>query len=391
MQPENVNDPLSSSRRQAMKLGACGLCALGLARAGISLAQATNETDPGTGLVRPRPAAWFKPNPDGSLHCELCPWHCDLREGETGRCRVRRNQGGRGETLVYGNPVLVQEEPLERLPFFHVHPGSRTLALSTAGCNLHCKFCEVWDMALVDPHEVHTYDMPPDQAIEQARMAGLKSISYAFGEPVVFYEYMISVAEKAREAGLLNLLHTAAFINKRPLTALLGLMDAVNVDLKSFDPAFYRDVAGGKLEPVLDALLLCREAGLHIEVTNVVIPAINDDMDMIARMCRWIHSELGADTPLHFSRFYPLYKLTNLPQTPVSALERARQTALEAGLNHVYISNVTGHEAENTFCPNCGHQAISRLGFIVDQVELDNGSCTHCGHAMSGLWDENQS
>jgi pyruvate formate lyase activating enzyme len=385
MQPDPRSAEMLESRRRLLQAGACGICALCLARAGISIAQARQVgADPG--LVRPRPAAWFEAAGNGRLRCGLCPWQCELAEGQTGRCRVRRHHAGRGETLAHSNPVLIQEEPLERLPFFHVRPGSRTLALSTAGCNLHCKFCEVWDMALVDPHEVHAYDMPPDQVIAQAEMAGLGSISYAFGEPVVFYEYMLEIARKARERGLLNLMHSAAFIQPGPLAELVELIDAINVDLKSFDPGFYREVVDGDMQPVLDALLQCRRAGLHIEITNVLVPGLNDDMDTIERMCRWIAAELGPDTPLHLGRFYPLYKLTNLPQTPVSVLERARDLARASGLNHVYIAKVTGHEGENTFCPNCGQQVISRIGFIVDRIELDYGRCNNCSHPIPGLW-----
>ncbi len=389
MQPDPAHVTESSeseSRRRLLKAGACGICALCLARTGVSLAQPV-MAESGLGLVRPRPAAWFEDTGTGQLRCQLCPWQCELSDGQTGRCKVRRNHEGQGQTLVHSNPVLVQEEPLERLPFFHVRPGSRTLAVSTAGCNMHCKFCEVWDMALVDPHEVHAYEMPPEQIIEQARMAGLTSISYAFGEPVVFYEYMVEVARKAKAEGMLNLLHTAAFIQPEPLEELAGLMDAVNVDLKSFDPAFYRDVVSGDMQPVLDALLRFRKAGVHIEITNVLIPGMNDDPAMIEKMCRWIRDEIGADTPVHFARFYPLYRLTNLPQTPVSVLDRARQIARDSGLNHVYVAKVTGHEGENTFCPGCGHKAISRLGFIVDQVDMVDGHCKHCDHHIPGRWN----
>ncbi|TVS14214.1 MAG: AmmeMemoRadiSam system radical SAM enzyme [Wenzhouxiangella sp.] len=382
-----LDQPQSSARRGLLQGSAAGLCVMCLARAGVAPAQVGEMPDQGgRGLVRPRPAAWFQALDGERLRCDLCPWQCQLAPGETGRCRVRRNHGGKGQTLAYANPVIVQEEPIERLPFFHVHPGSRTLALSTAGCNLGCKFCEVWDMALVAPHEVHAYDMPPDAVIAQAREAGLGSISYAFGEPVVFYEYMIAIAEQARAAGLLNLMHTGGFIRPEPLAALTGLLDAVNVDLKAFDQTFYRDLVGGRLQPILDTLLQLRASDVHLEITTIVIPGLNDNMEDIARMCEWIRSELGTDTPLHLARFYPLYQLTNLPQTPVSTLDQARRVALDCGLEYVYVGRVTGHEGENTVCPKCSHPLISRLGFFVDEVDLDDGRCPGCGHAIGGLW-----
>jgi pyruvate formate lyase activating enzyme len=282
--------------------------------------------------------------------------------------------------------VLIQEDPVERKPFFHVMPGSRALSISTAGCNLHCRFCEVWDMALVRPEEVHAYDLPPEAVIAHALAARVRSVSYGFGEPVVFYEYMSDVAHLARKAGLLNLVHTAGYIRPEPLKKLCTVLDAANVDLKSFDPAFYRNVVGGELEPVLTSLRIIREAGVHLEITQVVIPTLNDDMPIIRGMCQWIVKELGPDVPLHFARFYPLYKLSALPRTPVSTLSQARDTALNAGLRHVYVSRVTGHEGENTFCSGCGKIVIQRLGFFVDRVELENGACGHCGRRVPGLW-----
>jgi len=265
-------------------------------------------------------------------------------------------------------------------------PGSRTLSIATAGCNLACKFCETWDIALVAPEEVHAYDMPPETVVAHARATNVRSISYAFSEPVVFYEYMVAVATLAKEAGLLNLIHTAGYIQPEPLKELGGKLDAANVDLKSFDPSFYREVIGGELEPVLGTLKWLRDAGVHIEITNIVIPTLNDDMEKISEMCKWIVSELGTDVPVHFARFYPLYKLSDLPRTPVSTISKARDTALDAGLKFVYVARVTGHEGENTFCPDCGEIVIKRVGFVTDGIHMENGKCKHCGADISGRW-----
>jgi pyruvate formate lyase activating enzyme len=372
-------------RREFLRRGVSVACRACLAGAGLGLGRG-HAQPAARGLVRPRPGQWFVEAPDGAVQCELCPWRCVLSPGERGRCRVRSNIDGVGHTLAYGNPVLLQEDPVERLPFFHVHPGSWTLSVSTAGCNLHCQFCEVWDMALVQPEEVHAYDVPPRTVIEHARAANLKSISYAFGEPVVFYEYMLETAELARDAGLLNLLHTAAFIEPGPLRALSDTIDAANIDLKGFDESFYREVCGGELGPVLSSLVALREAGVHLEITNILVPTLNDDLALVRRMCRWIRDELGADVPLHFSRFYPLYKLANLPQTPVSTLEKAREAAMDEGLEYVYIAKVTGHDGEHTFCPGCGEAVIKRIGFIVDELQLEGGRCGACGVAIPGRW-----
>ncbi|MCU0589316.1 MAG: AmmeMemoRadiSam system radical SAM enzyme [Syntrophobacteraceae bacterium] len=379
------------SRKQFLRLMTGSVCALGFG--GLFNPGAEGSAPAGAparaarlGFVRPEKSPWFSGLDGGMVRCELCPRQCELDRSQRSLCRVRENRDGEGHTLAYGNPVLIQEDPVERKPFFHVMPGSRALSISTAGCNLHCRFCEVWDMALVRPEEVHAYDLPPEAVIAHALAARVRSVSYGFGEPVVFYEYMSDVAHLARKAGLLNLVHTAGYIRPEPLKKLCTVLDAANVDLKSFDPAFYRNVVGGELEPVLTSLRIIREAGVHLEITQVVIPTLNDDMPIIRGMCQWIVKELGPDVPLHFARFYPLYKLSALPRTPVSTLSQARDTAINAGLRHVYVSRVTGHEGENTFCSGCGKIVIQRLGFFVDRVELENGACGHCGRRVPGLW-----
>jgi pyruvate formate lyase activating enzyme len=373
------------ARRAFLKAGAATACLACVPGAGLGARERVVPAG-ALGQVSKRPGEWFVAAGDGAVQCELCPWRCTLTPGQRARCRVRSNLDGVGQTLAWGNPVLVQEDPVERLPFFHVLPGSRALSLSTAGCNLHCQFCEVWDMALVHPEEVHAYEMSPAEVIEHAGAAQLRAMGFAFGEPVVFYEYMMEIAERAREAGLLNLLQSAAYIEPAPLRALAPLLDAANVDLKGFDERFYREVCGGELAPVLRSLAALKKAGVHLEITTILIPTLNDDSATLQRMCAWIRDELGADVPLHFSRFYPLYKLANLPQTPVSTLDRAREIALDSGLEYVYVAKVTGHPGENTFCPGCGQAVIRRLGFIIDAVHLEDGRCGHCGRAIPGRW-----
>ncbi len=390
-------DPLKKpmSRRTALKIGARGMCALGLgmlqgcAPVPPEEALEANRIDTGgvqKGLLGIEPSPWFTGLSGGRVRCELCPKACLLNSEERGSCRVRENRQGKLYTLAYGNPALVQEDPVERKPFFHVLPGSRALSLATAGCNLSCHFCEVWDMALVDPEELYAYELSPQQAVDQAKAGRVAAISYAFGEPVAFYEYMTAVARLAREAGLLNLVHTAGYIKKEPLEELAGWIDAVNVDLKGFDPAFYREYVGGELDPVLECLKTLRRSGVHLEITTIVIPTLNDDPVLIREMCHWIASELGVNIPLHLARFYPLYRLSALPRTPAESLERARNAAMEAGLQYVYLSRLSGHEAENTFCPQCGEKVVARVGFMVRTVEVEEGSCRFCGAELPGIW-----
>jgi pyruvate formate lyase activating enzyme len=378
------------SRREILKAagaGACALCLAGVVGV-VPAARAQTERDQAAqpGLIGRMPSPWFEPLDGGDVRCTLCPHRCRLADGQRGRCRVRENRGGTGYTLAYGNPCLVQLDPVERKPFFHVLPGTRALSVSTAGCPIECRFCEVWDMALVAPEEVYAYDLPPERLIEHALEVGAASISFAFGEPVAFFEYMHDAAALARAAGLRVLVHTSGYIEEAPLAALSTVIDAVNVDLKGFDEAYYRDMCGAELAPVLRTLRRLHDSGVHVEITNLVIPTLNDDADGVRAMCRWIASELSPDVPLHFSRFYPLYKLTNLPPTPVSTLDRARAIALEEGLHYVYVARVTGHEGEDTFCPHCGSTAIARLGFMVEEVAIDDGRCRACGGRIAGRW-----
>lgn len=374
------------SRRDFIKAGAAGVC--GICMAGLHVIPERAEARTSRqGFMKPRKSPWFSPLAKRHVICGLCPKECRIAPGERGACRVRENRGGVGYTLAWGNPCLVQLDPVERIPFFHLVPGSRTLSVSTAGCPLECRFCEVWDMALSSPEEVHSYDLPPDEIIRHALSAKARSVSYAFGEPVAFYEYMVEIATEAKRAGLLNLMHSSGYISPAPLEALTEVLDAVNIDLKSYDPGFYRDMTGGELKPVLETAKRIKRAGIHMEITNLVIPTLNDDMERIRETAMWIRDELGPEVPLHFSRFYPLYKLANLPPTPVSTLDRARNTALEAGLDFAYVARVTGHAGENTFCPGCGEKVIERLGFVIEHIRMENGACAGCGTPIPGRWE----
>ncbi len=391
---ENNGRNQGMSRRALLDLGWKGMAGLCLSALAGCVPQQTAEPEtktalaqgPSKGFVAPVPSPWYSKLSRGAVRCELCPNQCTIEPDKRGSCQVRENKEESLYTLAYGNPVLVRDDPVERNPFFHVRPGTRSLSLSTAGCNLACRFCEVWDMALVAPEDVYAHDMPPQRVLEHAQATEVGAVCYSFGEPVVFYEYMAAIARLAEEAGMLNLMQTAGYVQPQPLAELLPYLDAVNVDLKGFEPSFYREAVGGELEPVLQTLKQVRDAGVHIEITNLLIPTLNDDMDVIEDMCRWIADELGPDVPLHFARFYPLYKLLDLPRTPVSALDKARQRALQAGLRYVYVARVPGHEGEDTFCPDCGELIIDREGFVVDAIHVEDGRCRFCGTDIPGYF-----
>jgi len=277
-------------------------------------------------------------------------------------------------------------DPIEKKPFLHVLPGTNSLSIATAGCNFDCKFCQNWEIALAFPEEVYSYEIPPDIVVKKAKQMGARSIAYSYVEPTIFYEYMLDIAHLAKKAGLLNVIHTNGYINAGPLRDLCKVLDAAQVDLKGFTESFYRELCDGELVPVLETLKTLREKKVHLEITNLVIPTKNDDMSLVREMCLWLKRELGANTPVHFNRFYPLHKLNRLPSTPISTLEKARNVALSSGLEYVYVGNVPGHEAWNTFCSQCKKMVIQRSGYMIGEMHLKGGRCGYCGKAIPGIW-----
>jgi len=338
------------------------------------------------GLIKTKLASHFISLEEGEIQCALCPRHCRVPEGKRGYCRVRENRGGKYYSLVYGNPCAVHLDPIEKKPFFHVLPGTGSFSLATSGCNFECKFCQNWEISQASPEDLYNYDLPPELAVKKAKEMRARSVAYTYVEPVIFYEYMMDTGRLVKEEGLLNVFHSNGFIDPAPLRELCQILSAANIDLKGFTDSFYRKLCNGSLAPVLETLKTLKREKIHLEITNLIIPTENDQMEAVNEMCLWVKKELGTDTPIHFSRFYPLYKLQNLPPTPVSTLEKARAIALSAGLEYVYIGNVPGHEGENTFCPNCHKKIIQRIGFMVGEMHLNKGKCGYCGKPIPGIW-----
>jgi len=319
------------------------------------------------------------------VQCTLCPTECELENYQVGGCKVRIHKDGALYSLVYGKPCAVQVDPIEKKPFYHVLPGAKAFSIATVGCVLGCKFCQNWQISQALPEESEHHDLEPDQVIRSALYYGCQTVTYTYTEPTVFYEYMYDTAERARRFGLLNSVHTCGYINREPLRRLTPLLDAADVDLKAFNEDFYSRICGGRLQPVLDAIVTLREEGVWLEITNLVIPTLNDDPKEIHAMCRWLVENTGPDTPIHFSRFFPYYKLKNLPPTPMETLRAARQAALDAGLRFVYIGNIR-QEGENTYCPSCGKLLIERIGYLVKQNRIEKGRCPFCAEAIAGRW-----
>lgn len=338
--------------------------------------------------ISPRlhPARWWKTACAG-VQCTLCPFQCFLPEGQRGICRVRQNVGSRLYTLVYAQPVAVHIDPIEKKPVYHLYPGSRSFSLATVGCNLRCAFCQNWEISQAEPEQARGELLQPGDIVRQALATGCRSVAYTYAEPIVFYEYVHDTAVLAKQAGLRNVLISGGYINPEPLAELAPLFDVIKIDLKGFNERFYRRVVKGELKFVLRTLTELKRYPVLVEVVNLMVPTLNDDPDEIRRMCRWIRQELGADTPLFFSRFMPQYQLQNLPPTPVETLERARAIALEEGLHYVYLGNVPGHPAENTYCPVCGRALIRRHGYAVEGYDLaPGGVCPYDGTKIPGVW-----
>ncbi|MCK4306636.1 AmmeMemoRadiSam system radical SAM enzyme [candidate division WOR-3 bacterium] len=336
--------------------------------------------------TKPRTAMYWEKLEDKIVQCHLCPHHCVLKPGQRGICRVRENRRGKLYTLNYGLPCAAHIDPIEKKPLFHFLPGTPVFSIATAGCNFRCKFCQNWQISQSCPAETENTWLPPREVVKSAKKNNCPSIAYTYTEPTNFYEYMFETAKLAHKAGIKNTMHSNGYINPEPLRALCKYLDAANIDLKGFTEEFYQELCGGSLEPVLKSLKVLKEEGILVEITNLVIPTKNDDPETIKKMCEWIRDSLSTDVPLHFSRFWPLYKLRNLPPTSVEALEQAREIALDVGLKYVYIGNIPGHKAENTYCPKCGKMVIRRIGYHIAKNNIVNGKCKFCGHKISGVW-----
>ncbi|UCH21540.1 MAG: AmmeMemoRadiSam system radical SAM enzyme [Deltaproteobacteria bacterium] len=320
------------------------------------------------------------------MQCQLCFRKCVVSSGRRGFCRNRENRDGTYYTIVYGRPSALQVDPIEKEPCYHMWPGTRIFCTGTASCNNRCQFCHNWHLSQRSLEDIHYYLARPEDIVYGAEKFGCESLSFTYNEPTVFYEYMYDIAKLGRQSGLGVIYHTNGLINKVPLLALLEYMHAVTVDLKAFSDTFYREVCSSRLNPVLNTLLNIRKAGKHLEIVNLMIPTLNDNPRDVRRMCRWIVENLGEDTPLHFSRFHPNYKLLNLPPTPVETLEMAYEAAAQEGLHYVTIGNVPGHEHNSTFCPNCKKKIIHRIHFHVIKNDVEDGKCKFCRYPIVGVW-----
>jgi len=338
------------------------------------------------GLIVKKEAMWWEKA--GKFYvCRLCPNNCTLREGVRSVCLVREPEGGRLNTLVYGNPTSLHVDPVEKKPLFHFLPGKPVFSLATAGCNFSCLNCQNWEISQSPPEDTLNYRLMPEETVRTAVHYKCEMIAYTYSEPSVFYEYMLDTAKIAREKNIRNISVTNGYINLKPLDKLCEYLDAANVDLKGFSDDFYLKVTEGRLKPVLDSIVRMKANGVHVEITNLVIPGYNDSDKMIKELCSWIVSNAGKDTPLHFSRFHPMYKMRKLYPTPAETLKRARKIAHDTGVEYVYIGNLPVEKADDTVCPVCGKTVIQRTGYRIDAYKIKEGACAYCKTKVSGVWE----
>ncbi len=374
-----MTDADAHSRRAFLQSAAGGVCLLLSASAWAASAPVT----PAEKLVEAR---YYEKLPHRKIRCLLCPRACVIDDRETGYCGVRENRNGTYYTLVYGKPCTLHIDPIEKKPLFHFLPSSATLSLGTAGCNVLCKFCQNWEISQSRPEQLPALDLPPDKLIALTRQKQCPVIAFTYNEPVVFTEYMYDIAQIAKAGNRHTVMISNGYIQEKPLRDLCRVLSAVKIDLKAFSERFYREMVSGELKPVLDSLLILSQEKIWFEIVYLVIPGQNDDSQELKALCRWIVRELGAQVPVHFTRFHPQYRLTNIPATPLRTLEHARQIGLDAGLHFVYSGNVPGHPGENTYCPHCQKVLIQRIGFAVAANRLGDGVCPHCRQLIPGVW-----
>jgi pyruvate formate lyase activating enzyme len=333
-----------------------------------------------------REAIFYTSTPRG-VRCGVCPNECTLKQGETSVCNNRVCYDDKLYSIAYGNPCAVHIDPIEKKPLLHFLPRSQAFSIATAGCNFACLNCQNWEISQTSPKKTTNIDLMPNQVVEQCIQNKCASIAYTYSEPVSFYEYVYDTAMLARSKNIRNVFVSNGYINDGPLSKLAPYLDAANINLKSFSDSIYLKLNAGKLQPVLNTLKTLKDNKVWLEITNLIVPSWTDDMDMIRKMCDWLVANGFEEYPLHFNRFFPLYKLTQLPATPIATLLKAREIAEQAGCRYVYVGNVPEIGTENTICPKCKKMLVERRGFALLSMDIEKGKCKFCGYSINGVWE----
>ena len=318
---------------------------------------------------------------NGKVHCYLCSHHCRMLPGKFGVCGVRENIDGKLHTTIYGDVIAAHVDPIEKKPLYHFFPGSASYSIATIGCNFKCAFCQNWEIS--QSRNTSKNFVKPEDVIKEAKRAGCKSISYTYTEPTIFFEYAYDVAELARKEGLYNNFVTNGYMTSEALEMIRPYLDSANVDLKGFTEEFYKKFCGAKLEPVLDSIKKMKELGIWIEITTLIIPGQNDSEKDLRGIAEFI-ANIGKEIPWHISRFHPDYKYLEASPTPVETLKKARAIGEKAGLNYIYMGNVS--EGNDTYCYNCKDLLIKRIGFNIVQNKIVDSKCPKCGKEIAGMF-----
>ncbi len=327
-------------------------------------------------------ALQYRKNDDGTVTCSLCNHRCTIKDRKHGICGVRKNENGTLYAETYGLVSAEAVDPIEKKPLFHYLPGTLSYSLGGVGCNFHCEHCQNWHISRSGPEDGSLRFLSPEEGVSRAKVRNCASISWTYNEPTIWHEYTLAMGLPARAAGLGTVYVTNGYITEEALRELSPMLGAYRVDLKSFNDDFYKKVCGARLEHVLNSAVTARELGMHIETVTLVIPGLNDSMDEMTTLIRWVIENLGPATPMHFSAFHPDYKMLDRPSTPVASLEKIYKKAKELGLKYPYTGNIFGHPFENTYCPKCGTTLIERRGFSSIFRDLDDETCRKCGEKI---------
>ena len=333
-------------------------------------------------------ALLYEKEVESRVRCGLCAHRCRLDPGKRGLCGVRENRDGTLYSLIFGTILAENVDPIEKKPFFHFLPGSRSFSIAAPGCNFRCSFCQNHEISQMprEQRRIVGQERTPAEIVAQAVRSRSKSIAYTYTEPTVFLEFAFETAEIAREKGLKNVFVTNGYMTPEALALIAPRLDAANVDLKSFRDDFYREQCGARLQPVLDNLKKMKELGIWVEVTTLLIPGLNDGEEELCEIAAFVAS-LGAETPWHVSRFHPQHRMMRTPPTPAGAIQRAVRIGRSAGLKYVYSGNLPGDAGENTSCARCGRLLIGRWGFTIERLELDGAACPGCGTSLEGIFE----
>ena len=320
------------------------------------------------------------------VRCLLCANGCAIVNGQRGRCRTRMNVKGELKSLVYGRPVTIHIDPIEKKPLYHYLPGSAAYSLATAGCPLRCKFCQNWEISQASPEDHQVSFTPPAKIVAGAKANKAPVIAFTYNEPTVFTEYLTDISRNAKKHGIRCVMISCGFMNEAPLSEMCKELDAIKIDLKGYSEDFYRTACGAELRPVLRSIKQIAKNRVHLEIVNLVVPTLNDSDKMLQELINWILGEVGPDVPVHFTRFHPDYQLLNLPPTPVATLERAYNMAMSKGMHYPYVGNVPGHSGNHTYCPKCKKVVIERQGFFIKTMNIKDGCCKFCKRKIAGVW-----